>query len=646
MAATQPVQQQPQGQQPAAGEDPPTSGRKNELSQDPARMRFAATAPPISAARLVPQQTLPQALRVHPKGFKILSRASPIERALTSYFRLPPQPTPLRRAEMGRVRRMLQLRRIRGKRPRALDGFLLLEAAGAEDPEDAIEATLTDEGLRAAVPDDLAYFTSLEFLDVGENPIPMGDLAALKALEELHMHCCGLGRVVVPKGAFQRLETLNLSFNALGTDSLDSLFELPCLVRLDLSCNDLVDLPHDLSRLENLRQLALENNRLEREQVFEALGTLPQLQEVNLNKNPLTRVPKLVESAFPRLEVVGLADCQFQYFEDLFAVTEWGRTQGTGAGLRRAVLWGNPIERRRKDLDILCYELAAFDIQVILDPPVPPQRKVGEFYTASTKTMRKVSEFRSGPLRPQPPPSPAAPQAAAAPAPAPQQQQQQQQESAAYQDSFFVTQTATVGDTPGMHMTPSVGQDTAPAAHPGSGAGPGAARPQGQQQQPAASWFQLSGHEAVDLNREIEELLMQPATPDVTEGRGGGGEGGGGGGGGGAAHVGGAGTPAQRSSRRWRPPSRPASRRGVPGGLNPPTLRAAHRLLREALAKPLTQPVSVKAARRRGPRRPTPGVYANIYASQPASGSMPGTPGAAGHHLPALPAGGSLVTSP
>eukprot|EP01065_Artemidia_motanka_P014514 TRINITY_DN18436_c0_g1_i1.p1 TRINITY_DN18436_c0_g1~~TRINITY_DN18436_c0_g1_i1.p1 ORF type:complete len:696 (+),score=270.63 TRINITY_DN18436_c0_g1_i1:260-2089(+) len=591
---------------------------------------MAGTAPPTTGARIVPQQTLPAALKVHPKGFKVLSRASPIERALTSYFRLPPEAAAPRRREEDRVKRMLRLRAAQRQRPRELDGFLLLETAGVEDPEDAVEASLTDEGLASAVAADLSFFTSLEFLDVGENRLALSDLAPLKALEELHMHCCRLRELEVPAGAFQKVETLNLSFNHLPPQSLTALFALPSLLRLDLSCNDLTELPADLSPLAQLQQMALENNRLGSDKVFEALGTLRQLREVNLNKNPLTRAPKLAEGTFPSLQVIGLADCQFQYFEDLFALTEWGRSKGQG-GLHRAVLWGNPIERRRRDLDILCYELAAFDIQVMLDPPVPPKRKVGEFYAASTRTLRKVADFRTargadaGAAAAAPVPAAAEGQPAQGPGqaqPPPEHPRAEDQDG-----SFFVTQGVGAGAVQEGRQTPrAYGGSAAPAASRQGAAAAASA------EQPDPVWFPLGLQEPAavcrDLNREIDELLLKPSpSPDAT-----------------ADDIaalpgdGAAGVAAPTGARRLRPPTRPASRRGVPrNSVNPPTLRAAHMLLRAALAHPITQPQSCAAARTRGPRRPTPGKYANIYADTAPAHAANSWRHSKGGHTPAAP---------
>eukprot|EP00756_Hemistasia_phaeocysticola_P023281 Hpha_TRINITY_DN15882_c1_g6::TRINITY_DN15882_c1_g6_i1::g.189240::m.189240 len=572
---------------------PPDSGGRSFVpsSTEPTHRRPYSTAirqgrfhMDTGTARPVMAQTIPSAMKVHPRGFRVLSRVSPIERALTSYFRLPPEPTMTDRKDKERVQRLLHLRAKPKEAKRELDGFMLLEACGVEDPEDAVEATISQGRLTGAVQDDLVFFTGLEFLDVGETGLEMQALAPLEALEELHLHCSGLTGIDLPQGSFRKLDTLNLSFNRLESSSLTALLSLPSLVRVDLSANELSSLPSEFSQLTSLRQLALENNKFEREVLFHTLGSLRSLEEVNLNKNPLRKAPKLDEDAFPSLRVLGLAECRFEFFEDLFSLTGWGRSKGRG-GLHRVALWGNPIERRSHDLDILCYELGAFDIQVLLDSPVPPKRSVGKFYVASTKNLRKISLIssgkRAGKLQQRvvsseaPPVQPVVSAATG------------QQEEGPGPDSFFVTQGAGVEYSRGDAVA-------APSVYDSGG---GATREHGE-----SSWFALQEAARAELNREVEELIMQHGTPspNVVDG---------------AVTPDGeripGGLPVRAPARRQRTPGRPASRRGIP---NPPTLRAAHMLLREALAHPITQPVAQAAARQKGRKRPTPGKFTNIYA--------------------------------
>eukprot|EP00755_Sulcionema_specki_P005952 Sspe_Gene.34182::Locus_16630_Transcript_1_1_Confidence_1.000_Length_1915::g.34182::m.34182 len=511
------------------------------------------------AARIIPQKTLPTALKVHPKGFKILSRESPVERALRSYFRLPLPATKQKSHEMSRVKRMLRMKgRGRMLRKRVLDGFFLLEACHVEDPEDAVEAVVANSSLTGVVPDDLSFFTSLEFLDIGENQVEFAELSNLTNLEELHMHCCLLHQISVPEGSFLKLETLNVSFNSLSEGVFTNLSKLPSLVRLDLSCNNLKTLPEDMSGLVNLQQLALEGNELSSESTFHSLGSLGRLREVNLNRNKLSKVPKLLPGGFPALEILGLAACDFHFFEDLYSLTEY-------KALRRVVLWGNPIERRRKDTDILVYEMGTLDVQVILDGPLPPRRKVGEFYVAQAKNMRKVREFKHVIRRPT---FPSAKSTADVPVSSTPNDQPF--------TSFFMTEPP----------PDNAEEENVDAVHRGPPRNVSADLDRTKESE-ATTWFNLDdsrpvfshGLEGTSFEADVQELLQTPATPDPVE---------------------------SMSSTR-----KAGSTSAVKFSARPrPTLRSALKELKQAMREPLTCPHSTTLTRRRGPRRA--GQFVNV----------------------------------
>jgi Leucine-rich repeat (LRR) protein len=81
------------------------------------------------------------------------------------------------------------------------------------------------------------------------------------------------------RGGFDCLQCLNLSFNFVEPGFIPQLTLLPCLTDLDLSYNDLVALPDDLTHFTFLKKLNLEGNRFksdDRASAFWAsLATLP-----------------------------------------------------------------------------------------------------------------------------------------------------------------------------------------------------------------------------------------------------------------------------------------------------------------------------------------------------------------------------------
>jgi hypothetical protein len=159
-----------------------------------------------------------------------------------------------------------------------LDGFLLLDACHVEDPEDAVQAVLEGCGISACVSDDLAFFTRLTHLDVGDNRIQLEKLAVLPNLQELHIDCNGITGLELPAGGFPRLEVLNLSYNGVSPDDVAHLAQLACLRELDLTGNRLVTLPPDWSEFLELRKLTLDRNLLGSDESLIALGTVPYLK--------------------------------------------------------------------------------------------------------------------------------------------------------------------------------------------------------------------------------------------------------------------------------------------------------------------------------------------------------------------------------
>jgi len=59
---------------------------------------------------------------------------------------------------------------------------------------------------------------------------------------------------------FERLETLNISFNSITPASIRSLYTLRKLKNLDLQANNLITLPEDIGRLTMLEELNLSSN--------------------------------------------------------------------------------------------------------------------------------------------------------------------------------------------------------------------------------------------------------------------------------------------------------------------------------------------------------------------------------------------------
>ena len=171
---------------------------------------------------------------------------------------------------------------------RVLDGFTLLEAAETELPDQATQAKLNDRDLVDTVPSDLTYFCNLQYLDVSDNHLRWEGLVPLASLEELRMACNGMTSLArVPAGSFQRLELLDLSYNAVAPASLAALTALPSLRELDLSSNALTHLP--ASVMVSILCAALARAYLVLTSSFSSFSSFPQCLGLLSNSIPHPR---------------------------------------------------------------------------------------------------------------------------------------------------------------------------------------------------------------------------------------------------------------------------------------------------------------------------------------------------------------------
>eukprot|EP00736_Rhodelphis_marinus_P011943 Rmarinus@m.23628 len=254
--------------------------------------------------------------------------------------------------------------------PTMLDGYLLLDACEVEDPADAVEATLTSKGLLRTAPEDLPFFVNLTYLDLCDNSVQLEDVATLPHVRELHLACNGITSITVPEGTFQELELLDLSFNAISSDSLSELRNIPNLRELDLGGNNLKRIPGDIVvSLPVIGMLSLEKNNLSGPECLIHLAQLPTLRELNLNHNEIRRVPPeaVQKGCFPELETLGLAANSIETLEETMNLLFL-------PALREVHLWGNRIVKRGKrstDLAVLEREFVRLrGISVVIRQPL------------------------------------------------------------------------------------------------------------------------------------------------------------------------------------------------------------------------------------------------------------------------------------
>ncbi|KAI8925421.1 hypothetical protein BC831DRAFT_512530 [Entophlyctis helioformis] len=143
--------------------------------------------------------------------------------------------------------------------PHLLDGFRMLNRAPAEDPEDVYTLDISSQELLYVIEDDMTLFTKLHTLRAGENALPFARLGILPGLKKLVLPCNGVTSLDLDvDGRFQKLEHLDLSFNAIDQAAQIVIATLPCLKYLDLTSNSLSTLAPDIMNMDRWRDRVIE----------------------------------------------------------------------------------------------------------------------------------------------------------------------------------------------------------------------------------------------------------------------------------------------------------------------------------------------------------------------------------------------------
>lgn len=245
--------------------------------------------------------------------------------------------------------------------PKLLDGFLILHTCHTDEPEDVCLCRLPSHNLNILNAEDFSLFINLVHLDLSDNHIPFAPLGEFRRLKILELACNNLTHLQVPVNYFSELSVLDLSCNTLSDLSILALGYIPRLRSLDLSSNQLTMLPKALTgqhmdeggytNFNALENLILDNNQLESPSIFQSLAGLQRLQYLNLDRNKILFIPRLVPEeiegkvpsilAFTHLQFLSLVGNQITYPADVMPIADWPR-------LHQVNLWDNPIITHHK----------------------------------------------------------------------------------------------------------------------------------------------------------------------------------------------------------------------------------------------------------------------------------------------------------
>jgi len=206
-----------------------------------------------------------------------------------------------------------------------LDGYDILEKSGVQLPEDAFKAVIDTKKCIyvGVVPEHMSEFKLLACLDLSGHRMEISALSCFPSLQELYLSCNAIKEIrlsaMQKTVGFKSLTALDLSYNAIDPESFSELGKLSKLQFLDLSNNQMNELPKlSKDKFCELKKLVLHGNRFGRVkkrdssqsessyfdpesnffkshyEFFHILSKLPALRELDLSSN----IIQVAEKAF------------------------------------------------------------------------------------------------------------------------------------------------------------------------------------------------------------------------------------------------------------------------------------------------------------------------------------------------------------
>jgi len=224
-----------------------------------------------------------------------------------------------------------------------LNGWLILEQTDETDPLDVTTCDASNLRLCRVCKSDLGYFPNMTSLDLSENKLEMTPFGCLPALQTLSMRMCEMDSLVIgPEMVdghiqFGALSKLDLSCNQLETGQLRALGRLRNLTYLDLSHNQLPEVP-SMEIFDKLQVLKLANNRLTND-ALPHLVAASRLDLLDLSDN---RIQGLVSGiCFPMLQTLHLNN---NALSNSSAEQMLSRLSALAPLLQTLEMWGNSLD--------------------------------------------------------------------------------------------------------------------------------------------------------------------------------------------------------------------------------------------------------------------------------------------------------------
>eukprot|EP00164_Ancoracysta_twista_P001767 GFYU01002320.1.p1 GENE.GFYU01002320.1~~GFYU01002320.1.p1 ORF type:complete len:893 (-),score=187.31 GFYU01002320.1:336-3014(-) len=168
----------------------------------------------------------------------------------------------------------------------------------------ALKDAMLNNNQLCRLPAEIATLTNLRALDLRHNEIEelceqIGDLSSL---ERIYLDYNRIRELPQSFGNLDQLIDVTVSFNQLS--SIDVLFGLTRLDRLNATCNQIIDIGPKISNLTSLRELDVGCNYLSR--LPDGLAPLKTLSFLNLFQNSFTELPESV-CEIPQLKSLSIS---------------------------------------------------------------------------------------------------------------------------------------------------------------------------------------------------------------------------------------------------------------------------------------------------------------------------------------------------
>jgi internalin A len=250
----------------------------------------------------------------------------------------------------------------------------------------ASELRLRGLGL-SSLPESLWHLTSLETLDISENPLGElpESLGQLTRLRRLHIYNCQVERLPDSLGHLTQLQILTVGSNTLG-ELPEWIGKLAQLRYLNVSQNHLRVIPDWLGNLDRLEFLVASDNLLTA--LPESLQLLTDLQGLDIEDNRFASLPESL-SRLTRLRYLFAAYNQLTALpaslrSHLSAMRVLDLNGNEALGLPREILGARPQSRH--------WKLDPFDI-VISPPPAAPSAII-DYYFRARRDRRPLNEAK------------------------------------------------------------------------------------------------------------------------------------------------------------------------------------------------------------------------------------------------------------